>query len=639
MRRDALAYACATSAVFLLFHTDNLIVKAAALAALLAFGVAVALANRALRPLLLADALVTGGISALLIVSPATFAAYRWGWLAHGLAVCVLVVFSADDFPLPRQKRYWALVGFSLITLPGALLALPLHYSPVDAGLVLWTLGGLPLLGAGLTGGGIRLRVRLPLQAFLLILTLAASSICVRSLQAFPNFSATDEAMIYNYVDTFERTGKIEASLVPYPAPTVTGNLYVYTATLWTRAFPDDPFALRGLSMLAGFTLVGVTFLAGRALADTLTGGIAAALLATNLLWLAVAHVGRQEMALALCVWLAVWLALAAQKRGSAKLALVAGLVVALSADVHPLGALACVALGGWWLANSGAWRHYASAERLVLIAFVLGGLVGTAYYVTAHVLPDPAYFVTGVRDELVSYGAEGSTPPGAMLARHLNYALSNPLEVSVLLACAFVGLRRREGRQIGLFAGALVLLYALLVADPNPYYPIIWMPGVVICAALGLRRVEWHWRAPLLVALLASFAFNAALIERHVRADWNGRALDAIERVSARVSGRAVGETFLYLALRDPEFTGFTFVAYEAANTGVSRWQVIERLKPDWIVTMTDESAFRPEFDILSVDVPHMRLDLPDAALAGSYHLSDTISTSVGVFQIWRHS
>ena len=98
--------------------------------------------------------------------------------------------------------------------------------------------------------------------------------------------------------------------------------------------------------------LIGVVFLVGRALRDALTGWLAAALLATNLLWMAVAHVGRQEIWLAVFVWAAVWLSLEARKRKSGWIALLAGVVVALSADVHPLGVLACLALGVWWVSQ-----------------------------------------------------------------------------------------------------------------------------------------------------------------------------------------------------------------------------------------------------------------------------------------------
>ena len=99
------------------------------------------------------------------------------------------------------------------------------------------------------------------------------------------------------------------------------------------------------------------------------------------------------------------------------------------------------------------------------------------------------------------------------------------------------------------------------------------------------------------------------------------------------------MGESFLYLALRDPNFIGFTFVNFWAADDRHRRWEVVETLQPDWIVTMRDESAFTPPFGILSVDVPHMHLEIPDEALAQAYHLDDSIATSVGNFEIWRRS
>lgn len=633
MRRAALAYASAAGGVFLLFHTDNLPLKAAALLALIALEGYLALQLPRLRLLLLADAAVTVFVTALLIVAPAAFALYRWGWLAHaGIAAGLLALSDSRLSP----KSYRVLIGFSALALPGALLLLPPHDTLVELTLALWTAGGLPLIGAGLLGDDRAVKLRLPLRLAALIAIALGCALSLRSLRAFPNFSATDEAMIVNYVDTFARTGAISSTLIPYPAPVVTGNLYIAAAALWTRLTPGDPFALRWLSALASLVLLGVTFLAGRALDDALTGWLAAALLAANLLWLAVAHIGRQEMALAACIWLAVWLALAAQRRSSHWLALLAGLTVALSADVHPLGALACVAMGAWWLIPLRR-RGFAPSPypaRLV-IAFAAGGLLGAAYYAAAHILPDPAAFVAGVRDELVSYGAEGSTPPGALIARHLSYVQANPLEAGLLLVGALLGLRQRAGRRIGLFVAALLALYGTLVADPNPYYPIVWMPGVILGAVIGLRRTAPRWRAPLLVALLAAFVFNAALIERHVRADWNGLALAAIEQVAARApAGRGLGETFLYLTLRRPDFTGFTFVNYWAADAGISRWDVVDKLRPDWIVTMQDERPFAPEFNVLSVAVPHLRLEIP-APPPGYMHV-ERLATDVGTFEIW---
>lgn len=536
------------------------------------------------------------------------------------------------------RRVYWLLIGFSAIGLAGGIARLPIHYSLLDLLRVLAVFGALPLVGAGMLGRRIGL-VPPPLPRALLIVGIAAGcAVSLRSVRAFPNFSVTDEAIIVNYVDTFERTRQIEASLVPYDAPTVTGNLYVYAAALWLRLFPNDPYALRAFSALGGLVLLAVVFMVGRALGDTTTGGIAAALLATNLLWLAAAHVGRQEIWLAVFVWSAVGLSLAAQNRKSSALALLAGLIAALSADVHPLGVYAALALAAWWVYSMRARAHSrAPLPRRLLIAFVIGGLVGAGYYAVVHVLPDPARFVAALRDEAVSYGAEGWTPVTAMLARHLGYLLANPLELGLLVAGAVWGLRR--ARHLGVFLGALLLLYVVTVADPNPYYPIIWVTGMTILTALALRRPAPHWRAPLAVAFVAAFVVNVGLVERHVHADWNAHALDAIQQVAVYVppDQRGMGESFHYLALRDGDFIGFTFVDFAAAHEGVSRWMVVEALQPDWIVTMRDEAAFAPEFDTLSVAPPHMRLQIPDAALASAYALRKTLPTSVGAFEIWE--
>ncbi|MEO8393743.1 MAG: glycosyltransferase family 39 protein, partial [Chloroflexota bacterium] len=397
-----------------------------------------------MRWLLLADLVVTALSGALLITSPITFSYYEYGWIAHVLVTLIVVLMA-------RRRATRLLIGLSALTLPIALLVLPAHFGALDLMLILWTLGALPLISAGLIKQGTQpyapTKTRFaPEQIIRLLLIGVIATGCIvslRSIRDFPNFSATDEAMIFNYIDTFERTGKIEASLIPYPAPVVTGNLYTVAAALWINVFRDDPFALRNFSTVGGLLLIAVVFATGRALRDGLTGGIAAALLATNLLWMAVSHVGRQEVWLAVFVWTAYWLSLEARKRESRWIAALAGVMVALSADVHPLGALACVALGGWWISQCG-WRigsvgrviplTPADQERVsfpsptqaergeknakpelspinsrLLMMFILGGLIGTAYYVSVHVLPDPGYFLAGVRDELVSYGAEGS--------------------------------------------------------------------------------------------------------------------------------------------------------------------------------------------------------------------------------------
>ncbi len=517
--RRALGAASATALLFFLLQTDNLALKLLALAIYaLLFGFAAFRAGR-WRALLLIDLLVTGLIAVLLIVSAATFAHYRGGWLAHEIAALVLLFAASGRLRLPVSRRaiYWLLIGGSGLALTAALIALPSHFTLVDFVLVVWTLGGLPLISAAVIGGRLAIVTDVLRRPLLIGLVVLGVGISLWSIAAFPNWSATDEATIVDYVDTYGRTGAIAVSMAPADPPTVTGNLYVYAARLWQTIFPSEPLALRIFSTVGGLALIAVVFAVTRGLADSLTAWLAAALLATNLLWLAATHVARQEAWLAVAVWGAVGLTLAARQRRSRGLALLSGLVVALSADVHPLGAYACLALGLWWLVE---WRR----DRSLLIPFVIGGMAGTVYYAAVHVLPDPARFAQAIHAEAVSYGAEGWTPLAAFIQRHAQYAAANPLELGLLIAGALAGLRYQRG--LAVFVGGLIALYALTAADPNPYYPLLWITGMVILTAAALRHLRIGWRAPLLVAVWGLFVLNAV----SDRADGRGE----LERSSA---------------------------------------------------------------------------------------------------------
>ena len=631
MRRALWATPLAALLLFSLMHTDNLPLKLLALAIYaLLFGIAALRAGR-FRGLLLIDLLVTGLITTLLVISAATFVHYRWGWLVHEIAALALLLVALGRIrsPVSACVTYWLLIGGSALALTAALILLPPHFTLVDFGLVVWTLAALPLISAAAIGERLAITTNVLRRSLLIGLVLLGVGVSLWSIREFPNWSATDEATIVDYLDTYQRTGVIAASMVPYDAPTVTGNLYVEVALLWQRLLPNDPYALRTFSTLGGLALIAVVFAVTYLLQDALTAWIAAALLATNLLWLATSHIGRQESWLAVAVWAAVGLTLAAQRRRSRALALLSGLVVALSADVHPLGAYACIALGLWWLVE---WRH----DRRLLTWFVIGGLMGAGYYAAVHILPDPVRFIQAIHDEAVSYGAEGWTPLAAFIQRHVSYAATNPLELALLIAGALAGLRYQ--RRLGVFVGALIVLYALTVADPNPYYPLIWITGMVILTAAALRRVRIGWRAPLLVAVWALFILNTVLIGRLVAADWNEQALDAAEQVAAAVpaSGQGMGEAFLYLALRDPTYIGFPFVEFLAADEGITRWQAAAALAPDWIITMRDQTVFAPPFASMSVDVPNMHLQIPAADFAQAYRLARAVPTSVGDFQIW---
>ena len=68
-------------------------------------------------------------------------------------------------------------------------------------------------------------------------------------------------------------------------------------------------------------------------------------------------------------------------------------------------------------------------------------------------------------------------------------------------------------------------------------------------------------------------------------------------------------------------------------------RWQWVETVKTDEIVTVRDENWFTPLFSILRVDMLSMHLQISEAPLAQDFHLTKFVATSVGDFEIWQRS
>ena len=153
-------------------------------------------------------------------------------------------------------------------------------------------------------------------------------------------------------------------------------------------------------------------------------------------------------------------------------------------------------------------------------------------------------------------------------------------------------------------------------------------------------RPAAWRWRAPLLVAFLAAFVLNIsadrAARQRRLERTRARRRSSRWRRVCPR---RARHRRIVSVsgAARPAALSASPSSISEAGDNTDTPLGSGRQLQPDWIVTMRDESAFTPPFGILSVDVPHMHLQIPDAALAQAYHLADRIATSVGNFEIWR--
>lgn len=602
---------------------------------------------RSLRRLLLINLIVMVFVTTLFTLTATVFAYYRWGWLVYALVTLALIIFvraaSSDridtaSIPARRwQAIYWGLVGSSLCALIVALLLLPPHYSIIDLLLIFWCLGALPLATAAALGTIEGVHLEIPSSAIVtgsIAVIIAGSILSILSIRNFPNFTTTDEPWLINYVDTYQRTGVIDASMIPSATPVIIGHLWHYATTAWMYLVNGDSFGLRIFSTIGGFALLGIVFGITRKVHNSRTAWVAAALLSVNLAWLATSHIGRQEMWFTAAVWLAFWLSLLAERYPL--LAGAAGLICALSTEIHALGAVACLALGIWWIIQ---WRsgHYSTKTLLV---FVVGGLIGTLIYVLNHILPSPATFFSAIGGEMTGKGAAGFTPLLSVIPRHANYFESNPIEfILLIVGCVWAIRHGGKARSIGIFTVILFILYALLVSDLNLYYPMMWIPGLIVIYAMMINLVTIRWRMPLIVLILAAAVLNGLLVRNQVADGWNERVLQVQNEVRAMIpdGDSVLANTLFYMAFRDPNFTATTYVYDEWETHGIEPWAVVQRFKPDWIINGENSTRYTPEFLTFSIHIVNSNTGLDETDLATEYSIDQVVDTDLGQFTIWR--
>ena len=469
------------------------------------------------------------------------------------------------------------------------------------------------------------------------VVSLVSILLSIASLKSFPNFSNTDEPWTVNFNDTFDQTGYLYASMVPTgEIPSLSAPRIYLVSNIWMNLWDRNIFAARSFSLIGGLALLAVVFAMARELQDIQAGLIAVFLTLTNLLWLAVSHVARPEMWFSVAIWLAFLLSLIARRRESVWLAALSGIVIVLSADIHSAGPLICVLLGIWWLSD---WKRV-WPERRILAGFIIGGVLGTVFYVGYHVLPDPAAYWHAIQGQVSGQGGGQLTPLQAMIERHKSYYQANRIEfVGLIVGSLAAMVRLPRVRRTGLFATLLIVAYALLQSDPNIYYPMIWFTGIIILAACAVRLVRWQWQIPIVVIILSSFGLNALLIRAHMIEDWNGQELTAIHQVVERIPehGIVLANPLFYFALRDPRLVSYPYVETLEPDRK-KQWPVIESVNPRYIIGGPIRLVHVPMAHTIS---PFPYMDMPTDAwalyLTSEYAIKDAIRTHIGTFVIWQ--
>lgn len=652
------AFALLTAASVFWFAGLALNLVAAGLLALPVYAAGVALLWPSLRTgavgrLARVCLLVTPAFVALPGSEPLLLNYYGSAWfigVMAAIAWTVITVFLALRWPerfsvIRVSTLRLALAVIALLLLAALAVTMAFRPSGQNIAAVAWNLGVVPLaLWAALASAHRPDAVIRHARRWLMVggaaLTMAGVALSLASVRSFPNFMNTDEPWTISFADTTGRTGEVWATMFPTGEVPLRSAPRIYLAvSAWMNLWGGDLFAARTFSLAAGLLLLPVLYAAARALFDRATAWVSVLLMATSIFWMAVSHIARPEIALTLGVWSSIALLAWAQKRDRPLLALVGGLLLGLSADVHLFGAFYCVIVGLWRLASIRSLR----AEKWQLAAFVVGGLAGAVVFALYHVLPDPASITRSVAMNEASPVGGGLYSLLAIVTRSADryraWLEANPIEFALLIVgstTAIFALRDRS--RLWIIIAASLLLYAVVITDTNMYYPMVWMPALVLLTAHTLTRVAWPWRVMAAVLLCAMLLVTAFRVGAHVQSRWNERAVAALQQVAARLPADAdlvVGQPLVYLALRDPRFLSAGFVTW---RSGGSFLDALLAARPDYVITSYQDWIFDDRPNTLGYGQV-ISLPIPFGEVERFFDPVYNIQTDLGVLQILRPS
>lgn len=462
--------------------------------------------------------------------------------------------------------------------------------------------------------------------------------VCVLTVRQFPILYPIDEAWFLSYADGLRWTGQVSAPIAPESPSQLVGVLHILAGNLLGAITAYDSFALRYVSTISGIGMLGVVYFIGRLHQNHAFGLLCAALCATNLLWLTTSHIGRGDMLMSTCLWGGLALTLYGRTHRSARWTFLGGIVTALSVHMHPLGALTCITMGLWWVLDFQAAR----AEWRLIGAYVCGGLlVGISFFLT-NIAPDVGQFLQVVSAQTTGHGARFYSSPEATYARHQAYFQGQPLEFLVLLIGLLgvvISQRRGKAGRLALLVLLIIASYAFLIADPQIYYIITWLPGLVILAGHALQYLSKRFRLIYTGLWIGAVLINLLWIGIHLNDNWNMRVLSAQQRIIPYLTSTEtiLGTNIFYFTYRQPNYRASAALRMLTDDQTMSLSAALAEVNPDAVISANGPlETFLPRFVVLNYALDIW--DQPEVTpLLTDYAVSRVISTEFGEIVLWR--
>ncbi len=328
------------------------------------------------------------------------------------------------------------------------------------------------------------------------------------------------------------------------------GRLFELSIGLTQAVFGAGLWGSRFSSFLAGLAGAVILYQLGRRMYSVRVGLLAAAIF--GLSWRTVfhAHYARPEAWTAVAGVIVLWLLWRAVEQPTWVNGFLAGLGAALAVDTYLPAMHFAVGAGLFVVVYFGrvrAWR--------IIAAFAAGGGLGLAYWLAAHLLPDPSIFTIQMFGVYVDRGATalGFDDPLSPITSLLRFYWQEFIQRSNYRD-AFPGVyflagvlytifdRSHPSRLLIAYYGLATLAFAILMPDKTWYTAMIWIPLLCLMTAVAIEglprhggRYEGALRAGLAAALLiVSAAGSLYLLHKFRHADFEGYARPLLEEVPA---------------------------------------------------------------------------------------------------------